>query len=349
MRLTSLERAAGAILARDIASPDAGQMPILRAGAVLTENYLTSLQQIGVTAVWIQDALSEGIEPHELVPPQVRQETARKVSGALTQAQGALVNGHGMSGVAAQELKSVVRRLLECVADSPSTALVLNDLAAADAYTFQHSIDTCALGLLIGRRLFERRGWQDFRGEFRRDDIEGRLLKLGLGLVLHDAGKLGLPDDPAAMREHPVAGAELLNSPSFSPLVRAVVREHHEHWDGSGYPRGLAGTKINELARIAAVANDYDLVTSERPGSPAQAASVGRAAIAAGSGTLYDPEIVEIFMQLVVPYPVGSEVKLPDGRVGVVTDVPADKPESPVVRVARDGGGYDEAPFTLAA
>jgi HD-GYP domain-containing protein (c-di-GMP phosphodiesterase class II) len=349
MRLTSLERAAGAVLARDIASPEAGQMPILRAGAVLTEGYVTSLEQIGVSSVWIQDELSEGIEPHELVPPQVRQETARKVSGALTQAQSALVGGHGMSGTAAQELKSVVRRLLECVADSPSTALVLNDLAAADAHTFQHSIDTCALGLLIGRTLFQRRGWQDFRGEFRRDDIEGRLLKLGLGLILHDAGKLGLPTDEAALREHPAAGAELLNSPAFSPLVRAVVREHHENWDGSGYPRGLAGTKINELARIGAVANAYDIMTSEQPDSPAQPAAAGRAAIAAGSGTMYDPEVVEVFMKLVVPYPVGSEVTLPDGRVGVVTDVPPDKPDCPVVRLPSKGGGWTDEPVDLAA
>lgn len=317
-------------------------MPVLRAGAVLTDNYIASLTEHGVVAVWIHDQLSDGVEPHDLVPPHVRQETAGKVSGALNQAQGALQQGHGMSGEAAQELKSVVRRLLECVADSPSTALVLQDLAAADAYSFQHAIDTCALGLLIGRRLFERRGWQDFRGNFRRDDIDGRLLKLGLGLLLHDAGKIGLPDDDAVLREHPIAGAELINSPSFSPLVRAVVREHHECWDGTGYPRALAGPKINELARIAAVANAYDRLTSERPGSPARTAAQGRAEIAAAAGTAFDPEIVEIFLSLVVPYPVGSEIELADGRVGVVTDVPPDSPERPFLRVPREAGGFNE-------
>jgi len=219
---------------------------------------------------------------------------------------------------------------------------VLQDLAAADAYAFQHAIDTCALGLLIGRRLFERRGWQDFRGNFRRDDVDGRLLKLGLGLLLHDAGKVGLPDDEAVLREHPIAGAELINSPSFSPLVRAVVREHHERWDGRGYPRGLAGAKINELARIAAVANEYDRLTSERPGSTGRTPAQGRAVIAAGAGTAFDPEIVQIFLSLVVPYPVGSEVELGDGRVGVVVDVPADDPERPLLRVPRDGGGFDQ-------
>src|SRR3954469_16902107 len=214
MRLMPLARAVGAVLARDIASPEPGQMPILRSGARLTEGYVTSLTDLGVSAVWIEDDLSQGIEPHELVPPHVRQETATKVAGALSQARAALEGRRGVPGGAAQDLKSVVSRLLECVADSPGTALVLVDLASADSYAFQHSIDVCALGLLIGRTLFKERGWEDFRGARRFDDIDGRLLKLGLGLLLHDAGKLVLAD-PAdeqdeAFRGHPEAGAQLL-------------------------------------------------------------------------------------------------------------------------------------------
>jgi HD-GYP domain-containing protein (c-di-GMP phosphodiesterase class II) len=69
----------------------------------------------------------------------------------------------------------------------------------------------------------------------------------------------------------------------------------------------------------------------------------------AGSGTLYDPEVVEVFLKLVAPYPVGSEVDLPDGRVGVVTDVPPDSPGTPVVRAPLPGGGWTEEPMELAA
>jgi hypothetical protein len=163
MRLMPLARAVGAVLARDIASPEPGQMPILRSGARLTETYISSLTDLGVSTVWIEDDLSQGIEPHELVPPHVRQETATKVAGALNHAQSALDGQRGVPGAAAQELKSVVSRLLECVADSPGTALVLVDLASADSYAFQHSIDVCALGLLIGRTHFKERGWEDFR------------------------------------------------------------------------------------------------------------------------------------------------------------------------------------------
>src|SRR3954453_6342569 len=301
MRLTSVRRASGAILARDIPAPVPGQMPVLRAGAVLTEAYQSALTGLGINAVWIQDELSEGIEPHELVPPQLREEAARTVSGALTQARDGLANGRGLSGATAAELKTVVKRLSESVADSPPAALVLTDLAAADAFTHQHSIDVCALGLLIGRRLFERRGWQDFRGRRRRDDIENRLLKLGLGLLLHDVGKLAVPaailekpgdltpEEFRVVQTHPDAGAELLGSAKFSPLVRAILREHHERWDGKGYPRRLAGTQINELSRIAAVADVYDAVTSERPYKPAKSAAVGLGVVVDGAGTLFDP------------------------------------------------------------
>src|SRR3954469_5095497 len=125
MRLTPVRRASGAILARDIPAPVPGQMPVLRAGAVLTEAYQSALAGLGINAVWVQDDFSEGIEPHELVPPQLREEAARVVSGALVEARDGLALGRGVSGATATELKGVVRRLSESVADSPPAALVL--------------------------------------------------------------------------------------------------------------------------------------------------------------------------------------------------------------------------------
>src|SRR4051812_4051004 len=361
MRLTPVRRASGAVLARDISSPVPGQMPVLRSGAVLTAAYQDALTGLGINAVWVEDELSEGIEPDELVPPHLREEAAQTVSRALTEAREGLMRGHGLSSATAAELKSLVRRLSESVAESPPAALVLADLAAADAFTHHHSIDVCALGLLIGRRLFERRGWEDFRGRRRRDDIEQRLLKLGLGLLLHDVGKLAVPaailEKPGALTDeeraivstHPDTGAELLGSAKFSPLVRAIVREHHERWDGLGYPRGLAGTQVNELSRICAVADVYDAVTSERPYKPARPPARGVAAVVAGAGSAFDPDVVAVFRRLVAPFPVGSEVALPDGTRGVVAAVPPDRPACPVVRLPRAGGGYVEERVALAA
>src|SRR3954452_7941256 len=107
MRLTPVRRAVGAVLARDIPAPVPGAMPVLRSGAVLTEAYQSALTGLGINAVWVEDSLSEGIEPHELVPPQRREEDARTVSGALAEAREGLARGRGLSAASAASLKGV--------------------------------------------------------------------------------------------------------------------------------------------------------------------------------------------------------------------------------------------------
>src|SRR4051812_44463333 len=223
-------------------------------------------------------------------------------------------------------------------------AVALTDLATADAYTHQHSVDVCALGLLLASMLFGRDGWQDDRGRPRFDHTQRRLQHLGIGLLLHDVGKLALPpeilnkpgpldpDEATIIREHPDAGVRILAGDSWSPVVRAVVREHHERWDGSGYPQRLAGRRIHQLARIPGVADVYDAVTSERPYKAAQPPAAGWAVIDAGAGTVFDPAVVEVFREVVLPYPVGSEVRRFDGALGVVARIDPGTAHRPWVR-----------------
>ncbi|HEY3188762.1 MAG TPA: HD-GYP domain-containing protein [Solirubrobacteraceae bacterium] len=361
MRLVPISRAAGCRLARDIPAADPRQMPLLRSGAKLSDRYARALAGSGINAVWVDDALSEGIEPVDLVPPHVREQAARTVSTALTSARAAFDRRQPLSPDVARDLASIVEQIAASVAGHPGAALVLTDLAGADAYTHQHSIDVCALGLLLGKLLFDRDGWQDYRGRQRVDGIDRRLLQLGLGLLLHDVGKLAIPgailnkpgrltdEELAIVRSHSEAGADLLDHDAYSPVVRAIVREHHERWDGRGYPRGLSGENIHQLARIAAVADVYDAVTSERPYRPAQAPHVGVSVITGGAGTQFDPQVVDVFRRVVLPFPVGSEIALAGGPVGVVAAVDADDPERPLVRFADGERRVDLSDEPLAA
>src|SRR3954452_4142836 len=316
----TISRAAGFQLARDIPAPDPNQMPLLRSGAKITERYTRALAEAGIYAVWVHDPVSDGIEPHDLVPPQVREEAARTVSNALADARAAIENGQGLSPAFAQELSRIVEQLVAAVAGHSGTALVLSDLASADAYTHQHSIDVCALGLLLGKVLFARDGWEDYKGRHRADGVDRRLHHLGMGLLLHDVGKLAVPlailtkpgaltpEEQVVVRAHPELGAQMLDHDTYSPIVRAIVREHHERWDGLGYAEGLKGSQIHQLARIAAVADVYDAVTSERPYQAARPPRAGVEVIAGGAGTQFDPEVVAVFRRLVFPFPVGSEI-----------------------------------------
>jgi HD-GYP domain-containing protein (c-di-GMP phosphodiesterase class II) len=169
-------------------------------------------------------------------------------------------------------------------------------------------------------------------------------------LLLHDVGKLALPssliqkqdnltqDEWELVRSHPRLGLELLRGDDFSPIVKAIVLRHHERWDGSGYPDGKRGSEIHEMARIAAVADVYDAITSERLYRAAQPPHVGVRTILEGSGTQFDPDVVSVFARLVAPFPPGVEVTLSTGRRAVVVSVPEEALDRPTVRII-DGPG----------
>ena len=216
------------------------------------------------------------------------------------------------------------------------------------------------LGLLIARRAWSTDGWTDYRGRRRHDRLEDRMRKLGLGLLVHDVGKLAVPpeilnkpgrltdEEMTVMKTHPVAGAELLRPADLSPLALSVVRDHHERLDGSGYPQGLFGAQVQEFPRIAAVADVYDAITSERVYKPAAPAHVGVRIVREGSGTQFCPNVVRNFREVVMPYPVGHEIVLPDGRLGVVSAVDSEAPDVPTVRVL-GSSGVEEFAVDMAA
>src|SRR4051794_2884444 len=107
MRLTVVSRAAGLTLARDIAAADPHQMPILRAGATLSPRYVDALLEHGIHAVWVNDALSAGITPHELVPPDVRQRTAQRVTRAVHDAKRAIERRQPLDDKATKQLQDI--------------------------------------------------------------------------------------------------------------------------------------------------------------------------------------------------------------------------------------------------
>jgi HD-GYP domain-containing protein (c-di-GMP phosphodiesterase class II) len=350
VRLTALTRAAGLTLARDLPATGPGSIPLLRAGAVVSERYQRALAGAGIHAVWVEDELSAGIEPSELLPEAIRAETATRVQRALEGAREAFSSSQPLPLETLQDLAAIVDRIASGIQDNPDAALALHDLASADEYTHRHSVNVCALGLLLARAQFRRHGWIDYRGQRRYDRLNERMSQLGMGLLLHDIGKMAVPSQVLnkpgpldeqeweIMRTHPDAGVALLDSRSMSPLVKTVIRDHHERFDGSGYPRGLTGGEIHQFARIAAVADVYDAVTSERPYKAAEPPHVGVAVITGGHGAAFDPEVVDTFRRVVFPHPVGTELDLSDGRTGVVARVDPDEPDVPVVRVPGPDG-----------
>jgi HD-GYP domain-containing protein (c-di-GMP phosphodiesterase class II) len=343
------------LLARDVYA-DNLDIPLLRRGVKLTNAYMSALVGKGITRVWIDDALGEDIEPVAAISADTRRRASQAVGDALKEAKAALQSGGRLSESAVSDLSTVATLIAEEVMAHPDAALHLADMMGADQYLMQHVIDVTALGVVLARKTFLDHGWVDHSGKRRFGAVEGRLAKIGLGLLLHDIGKLSIPpeilnkpgklDDAEweLVRKHPVAGCDML-SEDISFLVRAVVRSHHERWDGRGYPDKLSGDSIHQFARIATIADVYDAVTSERPYKAAAPPYVGVDVITSGSGTSFDPQLVGVFSKVVMPYPPGYEVELYDGRRGVVVDIDPDQPHRPKVRVRNLNGSIDEIEY----
>lgn len=142
---------------------------------------------------------------------------------------------------------------------------------------------------------------------------EAELPDLGRGALLHDIGKIGVPDaillklgklspdEWAVMRKHPQIGFNILRSVDFLARPAEMVLSHQERYDGTGYPRGLAGDQIPLSARIFALADTYDALTSNRPYRPRVSPEAARAEIEQHVGTQFDPACAAAFLSLTVP------------------------------------------------
>jgi HD-GYP domain-containing protein (c-di-GMP phosphodiesterase class II) len=340
----------GVMIGRDVLG-GSDRAPLLRAGVALNPDYREGPLRAGVYAVYIDDASSRGIAPPSPIISETTQDVAVKaVAETYAEARAALAARRPLPLGVTDALGPVLEMILTEVGHHGDAAVALRDMCAADAYTFQHSIDVTALGMMLGARVFAAGGWGSAAGATSRSQLDERLFTLGMGLLLHDIGKLAIPvtiiqkSGPLTRAErelvesHPQAGFDLLSDSAWSPLVKAVVLRHHERWDGSGYPGGLRGKEIHEMARIAAVADVFDAVTSERPYARARASHEGIRIITAAAGRQFDPRIARIFTEMVAPFPSGVGVTLTDGRRALVVDSLAGALDRPVVRVL-DGPG----------
>ena len=135
--------------------------------------------------------------------------------------------------------------------------------------------------------------------------------ELEYGFLLHDLGKIGVPDsillkpgpltrrEQETMRDHPILGERIVaRVPFLRGTARHVVASHHEHWDGAGYPRRLRGEQIPRAARIFAVADAFDAMTNDRPYRAARKAELALAEIERCEGTQFEPVVVEAFLSL---------------------------------------------------
>lgn len=216
----------------------------------------------------------------------------------------------------AVKLRTSADPIVGSIARNPDACLWLGRLKKHDEYSYQHSLSVAIWAVALGRQI----------GLHKRD-----LRSLAIGAMLMDVGKLLVDpellradrdlteEETKEMRHHVAHGVHLVKkSGIINQDVLDMVGFHHERYDGSGYPRGLRGDEIPTFARIAAIVDTYDAITSDRSYAEAKAPAEAVKVLYEARDKQFQAELVEAFIQAVGIYPAGTIVELTSGEIGIV-------------------------------
>ena len=233
-----------------------------------------------------------------------------------------------------EQIEPMVDKMASSILRNSGALISLNRIKNKDEYTFQHSVSVATLLMAFCRGL----GLD-----------EKTIRQAGIGGMVHDVGKMQTPDgilnkpgkltddEFSVMRHHVVASREILEvTPNISQTALQVAAQHHERYDGSGYPNRLKGDGISRIGQMAAIIDVYDAITSDRVYHKGMAPTEALRKLFEWSKFHFNPELVHAFARVVGIYPVGALVRLESERLALVIEQRESNMLQPLVRVVFD-------------
>lgn len=283
----------------------------------LNERYIKQMQKLGIYCLTINNPIIErlGITCEETLPEEKKTDISKSLKEAFDDAS----KGHLVDVRCISDMAKIIEDTTRI-----NQIIKLDNITTAEDCVYTHGVNVAVLGVIIASDLgYNAMQMHDFV----------------MGALLHDIGKV-LADDKSNDREHPQKGFEYVRKiRGYSAISGHVILEHHEKYDGTGFPRGMKGEKIHEYARIAAVADVYDNLVSGYQSGKAFLPHQAYEAIMAMSGTYLDNDIANVFLAKAPLYPVGTFVTLDSGHIGVVVEALPKLQSRPTVMLLTDETG----------
>lgn len=309
---------------------------LLQEGTPIKEQYISKVIELDIQGVYIDDEISRGINVESVINEELRLKTVGKIKDIFIDIQNNSKNLDTNISEASIQVEKMIDELIE----NKNVMINMVDIKSFDEYTYHHSVNVCVLSIIMGIAL-----------GLTTDDLS----RLGMAALLHDIGKVFINQDllnkvePLTeeefdiMKQHSMSGYEYIKTKFDFPYQTNIgVLQHHEKYDGSGYPQGKAGEEISLFARIIAVADVYDALVSNRYYKEALLPSEAMEYIMGGAGLHFDFKVVNIFIRKVAAYPLGTCVKLSNGAKGIVVENYPDASTRPKIRLIHNNTSEDQ-------
>ena len=299
-------------------------------GKPLTNQYIKQMKKIGIPSISVStvNPRFEVEIPEDVVQEKTRMDAIQKVHDVFEDLS-------GKKEMDTEGLTKIADRIVTDVFSRNSHLVQLTDIRLHDIYTFAHSVNVAVLSAMIGKF-----------SELSDEDLK----TLVMGGLLHDLGKIKVPSEILnkkgrltaleyeEIKGHPMEGAHRISEFEWmlpkASILAAIAAQHHECIDGTGYPRGIKGDKMHRFAKMVAIADVYDALTSERPYKKAYTPSVAYGIMRIHKGH-FEAELMEKFFDNVAIYPVGTVLKTFYGY-GIVTKCEFGHTRTPTVCIFAD-------------
>jgi len=309
---------------------------LLHEGIEIKERYIQYLRHKGIISLFVGEP--EFSEPAEKISEDRNEPKQRQQ--AMTAAREVINHFRVGKGVQLDRIKNIVSDLVNQLDQKPENMIHLLDIRRKEEYMFSHAVNTCILSVMTGLA----KGYDN-----------KQLYELGLAAMFHDVGKVKFSRNLALQypnyvtnegmeeyKQHPFYSLEILrqNENLSIDIVNACF-QHHERWNGSGYPMGLAGDTISEYAQIISIADVYDRLIAGMPHRRPTPVYYAAAILNKAAGEYFNPEIVDKFNQNVAIYPMGRTVRLNNRQSGLILGVGIKSKNTPVVRIISSEDGTE--------